>query len=91
MPGGIAKRVWGEKSDGVRPMRTMVSRLRRKLGEDAGTNQLVKGLKRRAGTGPSTLSRWKRGFEPPGGTSSARRRTSGLPGLAAGGEATVPR
>ena len=29
-------RVWGEKSDGdVRPMRTIVNKLRRKLGDDA--------------------------------------------------------
>ena len=32
----LLQRVWGEKSDGdVRPMRTIVSKLRRKLGEDA--------------------------------------------------------
>ncbi len=32
----LLDRVWGEKSDGdVRPMRTIVSKLRRKLGEDA--------------------------------------------------------
>ena len=32
----LLQRVWGERSDGdVRPMRTIVSRLRRKLGDDA--------------------------------------------------------
>ena len=32
----LLERVWGEKSDGdVRPMRTIVSKLRRKLGDDA--------------------------------------------------------
>ena len=34
--GDLLKRVWGGRSDGdVRPMRTIVSRLRRKLGDDA--------------------------------------------------------
>ena len=33
----LLERVWGERGDGnVRPMRTMVSKLRRKLGEDTG-------------------------------------------------------
>ena len=32
----LLERVWGEKSSGdVRPMRTIVSKLRRKLGDDA--------------------------------------------------------
>ena len=32
----LLQRVWGEKSSGdVRPMRTIVSKLRRKLGDDA--------------------------------------------------------
>ena len=32
----LLERVWGEKSDGdVRPMRTITSKLRRKLGDDA--------------------------------------------------------
>ena len=32
----LLKRVWGERSSGdVRPMRTIVSKLRRKLGDDA--------------------------------------------------------
>lgn len=34
--GQLLQRVWGEKSSGdVRPMRTIVSRLRRKLGDSA--------------------------------------------------------
>ena len=33
----LLERVWGKRGDGnIRPMRTMVSKLRRKLGDDAG-------------------------------------------------------
>ncbi len=38
----LLERVWGEKGDGdVRPMRTIVSKLRRKLGEDADNPRYV--------------------------------------------------
>ncbi|MXY87629.1 MAG: response regulator, partial [Dehalococcoidia bacterium] len=38
----LLERVWGEKGDGdVRPMRTMVSKLRRKLGEDADNPRYI--------------------------------------------------
>ncbi len=38
----LLARVWGGKSGGdVRPMRTMVSKLRRKLGEDAGSPRYI--------------------------------------------------
>ncbi len=33
--GHLLQRIWGESSDDVRPMRTIVSKLRRKLGDDA--------------------------------------------------------
>ena len=38
----LLARVWGEKSSGdLRPMRTIVSKLRRKLGEDAGNPSYI--------------------------------------------------
>ncbi|MYH67455.1 MAG: response regulator transcription factor [Dehalococcoidia bacterium] len=38
----LLERVWGEKGDGdVRPMRTMGSKLRRKLGEDADNPRYI--------------------------------------------------
>ncbi len=56
----LLERVWGEKSDGdVRPMRTIVSKLRRKLGEDADHPRYVF-------TEPRVGLRMPRGGKPEG-------------------------
>ena len=56
----LLQRVWGEKSDGdVRPMRTIVSKLRRKLGEDADHPRYVF-------TEPRVGLRMPRGGKPEG-------------------------
>ncbi len=55
----LLERVWGAKSDGdVRPMRTIVSKLRRKLGEDTDHPRYIF-------TEPRVGFRMPRGEEPP--------------------------
>ena len=56
----LLQRVWNEKGDGdVRPMRTIVSKLRRKLGEDADRPRYIF-------TEPRVGFRMPRGTRPEG-------------------------
>lgn len=61
----LLERVWGEKGDGdVRPMRTIVSKLRRKLGEDADNPRYIF-------TEPRVGFRMPRGKAPDGDSPAA--------------------